>query len=99
MIYQEPIQLTHEDLRNAPPADRAAVLEAYLVASIAALRPDAPAFNQSARLADLGVDSLQVVELKFGLDQVLGQETDVALLIENPTLRELAERSLRACGL
>ncbi len=84
------------------PALRSAssLLERYLLASIAPMRPPAgEPFHGGTRLADLGIDSLQVVELKFGLDQALGEESDVALIIANPTIHELAEQSLRASGL
>jgi hypothetical protein len=97
MIHYEPMQLTHADLRSASSDHRAQLVEDYLVASIAALRPpDAPCVDASSHLADIGVDSLQVVELKFGLDQLLGEESDVAIIIANPTIRELAHQSVRA---
>jgi hypothetical protein len=100
MIHHNPMRLTHEELRSASSDHRAQILEDYLVASIAALRPpDAPGIDASAHLADLGIDSLQVVELKFGLDQVLGEESDVAIIIANPTIRELAQSSIRAARL
>ena len=100
MIHPNPTLLTHDDLQSANPDERAQLLENYLVGAIAALRPpDAPGIDSSARLADLGIDSLQVVELKFGLDQLLGEESDVAIIIANPTIRELAQNSLRAAGL
>jgi acyl carrier protein len=97
MIHYDAIRLTHDDLRSASSDHRPQLLEDYLVASIAALRPPgAPGIDASAHLADLGIDSLQVVELKFGLDQLLGEESDVAIIIANPTIRELAQHSVRA---
>jgi acyl carrier protein len=97
---QNPAQLTDVQLLAAPAEERVALVEAYLLASISALKPDATeAINPAERLADLGIDSLQVVELKFGLDQVLGQELDVELIINNPTIGELAAESVRAAGL
>ena len=97
MITHDPIQLTHGDLRSANSDDRARLLEEYLLAVIASLRPpDAANIDSSAHLADLGVDSLQVVELKFNLDQLLGEESDVAIIIANPTIRELALHSVRS---
>ena len=100
MGEQDPALLTHAQLRGADSEERVRLLEAYLLASVRALKPDAPgAVDASSRLADLAIDSLQVVELKFGLDQVLGEELDVELIISNPTISELAARGVRAVGL
>lgn len=100
MSQPDPALLTRTQLADAPAGERARLVEAYLVASIRALHPDgAQAVDASRRLADLAIDSLQVVELKFGLDQLLGQELDVELIISNPTIGELAQSSVRAAGL
>ena len=100
MSQSDPALLSHAQLAAAPAGERARLVEAYLLASIRALRPDkAATVDASCRLADLGVDSLQIVELKFGLDQLLGQELDVELIISNPTIGELAQSSVRAAGL
>ena len=100
MTHQDPTLVTHEDLLNIPAADRVQFVESYVVASIAAFRPaGAAAFDASAHLSDLAIDSLQVVELKLGLDQLLGRELDVGIIVANPTIHELAEEGLRACGL
>jgi acyl carrier protein len=98
MTLQDPALLTHAELAAAPANDRVRLVEAFLLASIAALHPET-SVDASRHLADLGIDSLQVVELKFGLDQVLGQELDVELIVSNPTIGELAANSLRAAGL
>jgi len=47
-------------------------------------------FDGNTRLADLAIDSIQLVELKFVLDQLVGKELDVNLFITNPTVHELA---------
>lgn len=100
MSVQELASLTHTQLAGAPADTRVRLVEAYLLASISALHPDSTTtIDASCRLADLAIDSLQVVELKFGLDQVLGQEIDVELIISNPTVGELAANSVRAAGL
>lgn len=88
------------ELLGTAPEARAQFVEARLVGWIAAARPPgAPGFDGSVRLSDLGVDSLQLVDIKFELDQLVGQELDVDLFIKNPTLRELAQDSLRVSGL
>ena len=100
MSEQNPALLSNAQLTAAPADKRVCLVEMYLLASINALKPDvAETIDGSRRLADLGIDSLQVVELKFGLDQVLGQELDVELIINNPTVVELAAESVRAAGL
>lgn len=92
--------LTKAQLVAAPADERAHLVEAYLLASIAALPSETPvSVDASRQIADLGIDSLQVVELKFGLDQVLGEEVDIELIVCNPTVRELAVTSVRAAGL
>jgi len=100
MSEQDPALLTKAQLAGAPADERVRLVEAYLLASISALRPAATGtVDASCRLADLAIDSLQIVELKFGLDQVLGQEVDIELIISNPTVGELAASSVRAAGL
>jgi acyl carrier protein len=100
MTIQDPALLTHAELAAAPANERVRLIEAFLLASISALKPGSTeTIDASRQLADLGIDSLQVVELKFGLDQVLGQEVDVELIISNPTVGELAANSLHAAGL
>lgn len=100
MNQLDPALLTKAELAGAPADARVGLLEAYLLASIRALNPEgAGRVDASCRLADLAIDSLQVVELKFGLDQVLGQEVDIELIISNPTIGELAANGLRAAGL
>ncbi|CAN7550385.1 acyl carrier protein [Phenylobacterium sp. LjRoot219] len=98
MSEQDPALLTNAQLAATPASERVRRVEAYLLASIRALHPDTPV-DVSCRLADLAIDSLQVVELKFGLDQVLGQELDVELIVSNPTVGELAANSVSAAGL
>lgn len=93
-------QLTHARLAASPPEQRARLMEEFLLATIAVLRADPAApIDASDRLGDLAIDSLQIVELKFELDQVLGVEADIELIIDNPTVRELAANSVRSVGL
>jgi acyl carrier protein len=100
MSDQNPVLLTHAELADAPADQRVRLVEAYLLASIKVLNPGATeAVDVTNQLADLAIDSLQVVELKFGLDQVLGRELDIALIISNPTIGELAATSVRDAGL
>jgi acyl carrier protein len=91
---------TREQLRQAEPALRAGIVQDYAVDLIEAQRqPGSPPVDPTARLADLGVDSLQAVELKYSLDELLGHESDVDLFISNPTLQVLAEEMVRRANL
>ena len=101
MIPDDPILTTHQQLLDAPASERADIVATYLLASVRALRPEADPgqIALDSQLSDLEIDSIQVVELKFGLDQLVGTELDVELIVTNPTVRQLAERSVAAAGL
>jgi hypothetical protein len=84
--------VTHEEFRAAPEAERVQVAETLITAWILSTRPGQPAwFDGNTCLADLAIDSIQLVEMKFALDQLAGKELDVNMIITNPTVRELAE--------
>lgn len=96
----DPAELTYAQLRDTDSAQRAALFEAWLLASVRAPRQEGAAdIDASTHLADLAIDSIQIVDLKFGIDQLLGRELDIELFITNPSIRELAVNSLRAVDL
>lgn len=100
MTASDSAQLTREQLLAAPPGERAQLIEDFLLASVRALRQDASAeIDASTQLSELSIDSIQIVDLKFGIDQLLGQELDIELFITNPSIRELAANAVRAVGL
>lgn len=100
MSNHDPALLTNAQLTAAPAEARVRLVEAYLLASIAAFHQNtAPATNASSRLSDIGIDSIQIVELKFGLDQLLGHELDIERIVTNPTVGELAAGCVRDAGL
>jgi acyl carrier protein len=100
MTDADSAELGHQELLDMDAAARVQFVEARLVACIGSVRPaGAEPFDGSTRLSDLGLDSLQLVDLKFELDQLVGMELDIGLFVTNPALRELAQASLRACGL
>jgi acyl carrier protein len=83
--------LTHDTFRAAGPADRVQLVETLIASSLQTLRPGQSAsFDGTTHLADLAIDSIQLVELKFALDQLVGVDLDVNIFISNPTLNELA---------
>ena len=88
---------THDDFRAAGPDERVQLVEHQIVTSLQALRPGQPVqFDGQTHLADLSIDSIQLVELKFALDQLVGVELDVSLFIANPTVHELATSAAAA---
>jgi acyl carrier protein len=100
--------LAHQELLAMDAGSRVEHVESRLVSWIGAARladarsleePTIPPLDSSARLSDLGIDSLQLVDIKFELDELVGKELDVGVFIRNPTIRELAQESLRVCGL
>lgn len=99
MIQSDRRATTHQDLLAAPASERAAIVEAYLLASVRGLAGEAGGVSPDSRLSDLAIDSIQAVGLKVGLDRLLGVELDPELMVANPTLRELAARSVAATGL
>jgi acyl carrier protein len=84
--------VTHDEFRAAPEAERVQIAESLITTWILGTRPGQPAwFDGNTRLADLAIDSIQLVEMKFALDQFAGMELDVNIIITNPTVHELAE--------
>lgn len=105
MAFSSP---AHQELLAIEPDARVQFVESRLVAWIDAARSqeaqpsdESPSrqIDGSTPLSELGVDSLQLVDIKFELDELVGRELDVGLFIRNPTIRELAQESLRACNL
>jgi acyl carrier protein len=46
-------------------------------------------------LAELGIDSMKIVDLCVGLEEQIGREVSVEELIENPTVNKLADHFAR----
>lgn len=83
--------VTHETFLAAGPTERVQLVESLIGDSLKALRPGQPAsFDATTHLADLAIDSIQLVEMKFALDQLVGVDLDVSVFITNPTVHELA---------
>ena len=90
--------LTHRELIATASRTRPGLVEAFLLATIAKVAPEAAA-DLETPLLDVGFDSLQAIEVKFALDELIGQESDPMLILDNPSIRKLAQASLRAAGL
>jgi acyl carrier protein len=94
------ISLTRHDLLKIEPADRVALVETYVLSLLASTRASGSTpLEVTTHLADAGMDSLQVVELKFSLDELVGRESDVEMFISNPTIGELSAAIIAAAGL
>lgn len=64
-----------ESFRSAGPEERVRIVERVLTGSLRELRSGEPDwFDADTRLADLQIDSIQLVEIKFALDQLVGSE-------------------------
>jgi acyl carrier protein len=88
---------TLDDFRAADAVRRASLAEQLIVTWVRGCRPgEAQTFDGGTRLSDLAIDSIQLVELKFALEQLVGAEIEVGVFIANPTVRELAEKSAAA---
>ncbi len=75
-----------------PGAARAEVAAAVTEAIRSVLEDPTIELDPDAPLAELGLDSLEVVELKAEAERLLGRPVPVAWLTEARTLRELARR-------
>jgi acyl carrier protein len=83
--------VTHETFLAAGPDERVQLVEHLITTSLKAFRPgQAMTFDGTTHLADLGIDSIQLVEMKFALDQLVGVDLDVSVFIANPTVHDLA---------
>lgn len=100
MTNTTPELLTKEEWQRAGSADRERLLEKYTIHVLTSLlQPSGTPIEPESHLADLAVDSLQAVELKYSLDELLGNESDVDLFISNPTIRHLAAELVRRAEL
>lgn len=84
-----------QDLRDAPAAEKAARLQAYLLAQIAAtLGSDAAKIDPDQPVTSLGIDSLMAMEIKSRVEGELGVELHMVQLLEGPSIADLARMLL-----
>ncbi|HYH79051.1 MAG TPA: amino acid adenylation domain-containing protein, partial [Longimicrobium sp.] len=82
---------TRAQIAAAGPAERAALLEAYLCARAAAvLRMPAERIDADRAATGLGLDSLMAVELKNAVERDLGAQVPLRDLLAGASLRALA---------
>lgn len=83
-------ELTRHELLELAPEAREPRILGYIQAVVLALREgEGKAPQPTDRLTELGLDSLQFVELKFALDTLAGDELDIELFVADPPLSEV----------
>ena len=81
-----------ERLTNAPVQQRRRLLTDYLRDAVAEVtRVDAAEIREDAGFFDLGMDSLMAVELRRRIEQGVGKEIPVTLVMDHPRLSDAAE--------
>jgi cytochrome P450/acyl carrier protein len=87
--------LNPELLLSMPVADRSAQLTIFLKKEIGAiLNSDPKLFESTQTISELGLDSIEFIELKIKLDAVIGIEFPLEIFVEIKTLDELAKEAL-----
>jgi NADPH:quinone reductase-like Zn-dependent oxidoreductase/acyl carrier protein len=88
--------LTREKLRVTPPEERRSLVETFLVGQMAAvLRCSPSTVDLHQPLNRLGIDSLMAVELKNRVEEDLEISVPVTMLLEGPSLSQLATQLLK----
>ena len=81
-----------ERLTNAPVQQRKKLLTDYLRDAVAEVtRVDAAEIREDAGFFDLGMDSLMAVELRRRIEQGVGREIPVTLVMDHPRLSDAAD--------
>ncbi len=81
-----------ERLTNAPVQQRKKLLTDYLRDSVAEVtRVDPSEIREDAGFFDLGMDSLMAVELRRRIEQGVGHEIPITLVMDYPRLSDVAE--------
>ena len=81
-----------ERLTNAPVQQRKKLLTDYLRDAVAEVtRVDAAEIREDAGFFDLGMDSLMAVELRRRIEQGVGKEIPVTLVMDHPRLSDVAD--------
>ncbi len=83
---------TRRALTNAPVQQRKKLLTDYLRDSVAEVtRVDPSGIREDAGFFDLGMDSLMAVELRRRIEQGVGHEIPITLVMDYPRLSDVAE--------
>ncbi|KUH82265.1 MULTISPECIES: type I polyketide synthase [unclassified Mycobacterium] len=81
-----------EQLTNAPVQQRKRLLTGYLRDAVAEVtRVDTAEIREDAGFFDLGMDSLMAVELRRRIEQGVGTEIPVTLVMDHPRLSDVAD--------
>ncbi|KUI22420.1 polyketide synthase [Mycobacterium sp. GA-1285] len=81
-----------EQLINAPVQQRRKLVSDYLRGAVAEVtRVDAAQIREDAGFFDLGMDSLMAVELRRRIEQAVGHEIPITLVMDHPRLSDVVE--------
>lgn len=81
-----------EQLINAPVQQRRKLVTDYLRGAVAEVtRVDAAQIREETGFFDLGMDSLMAVELRRRIEQVVGHEIPITLVMDHPRLSDVVE--------
>jgi acyl transferase domain-containing protein/NADPH:quinone reductase-like Zn-dependent oxidoreductase/acyl carrier protein len=81
-----------ERLTNAPVQQRKKLLTDYLRDAVAEVtRVDAAEIREDAGFFDLGMDSLMAVELRRRIEQGVGKDIPITLVMDHPRLSDVAD--------
>lgn len=81
-----------ERLTNAPAQQRKKLLTDYLRAAVAEVtRVDDAEIREDAGFFDLGMDSLMAVELRRRIEQGVGHEVPITLVMDHPRISDVAD--------
>ena len=81
-----------ERLTNAPVQQRKRLITDYLVNAVAEItRVDVSEIREDAGFFDLGMDSLMAVEMRRRIEQGVGREIPITLVMDHPRLSDVAD--------
>ncbi|MCP9272306.1 type I polyketide synthase [Mycolicibacterium arenosum] len=81
-----------ERLVNAPVQQRKRLLTDYLLTAVAEVtRVDVADIREDAGFFDLGMDSLMAVEMRRRIEQGVGREIPITLVMDHPRLSDVAD--------
>jgi acyl carrier protein len=84
-----------ESLESAAPAERRALLIKHFVETLAkVISQDPSRIDPAEPLKNLGLDSLMAIELKNAIESSLGVSVSIAVLVQDPSLEQLADHVL-----
>ena len=89
-VSDTPVNAALEEIRSAPAARRAQVLQRYLLGEVAHILESEPAdVSPKKGFREMGMDSLLTVELRNRIEKLLGCSLRSSLLFDHPNVEQL----------